>query len=324
MMCRLIVLALAALEFFSWSGAWGQGYPNRPIRLVVTFSAGGTPDAIARTVAKQLESQLGQSIVVDNRDGANGIIGTEIVARAAPDGHTLLHVTASFVINARIRRKLPYDIYRDFAPVTNLCLGDGYLLLINPAVPARTLKEFIVLAKNKDNPLAYGSPGVGNTLHLAAELFNVRAGTNLMHVPYKGVAPSLNALLGGEVQAMFVPPTVVVQHIKVGKLRALGFTGASRWPVLPDVPTIAEAGVPGFRITGAWHGWFAPANTPQAIIAKLQTEVHKALQVPKIREFLVNGGYEPDGRSPEEFGKFVRAEAERYAEAVRAAKIKPE
>lgn len=299
-------------------------YPARPVRMLVTFTAGGTPDAIARIVAGQVERQLGQSIVIDNRAGANGIIGTDIVAKSAPDGYTLLHVTGSFVINPRIYRALPYDIFRDFAPVTNLCLGTGYLLLVHPSVPAQSVKELIALAKNKDKPLSYGTPGVGNTLHLATELFNVKAGTYLQHVPYKGVAPALNALLAGEIQTMFMPPTIAVQHVKAGKARALGFTGAKRWAFMPEVPTIAESGVPDFQITGAWHGWLAPAQTPKAVIARIQAEAGKALQTPRVKEFILAGGYEPDGSTPEEFRRFLYSEAERYAEAVRAAGIKPE
>ena len=297
-------------------------YPARPVRMVVTFTAGGTPDAIARIVVGQMERQLGQSFVVDNRAGANGIIGTDIVAKAAPDGYTLLHVTGSLVINPRLYRTLPYDVFRDLEPVTNIVLGDGYLLLVHPSVPAQSVMELVALAKNK--PLSYGTPGIGNTLHLATELFNVRAGTQLLHVPYKGVAPALNSLLAGETQVIFIPPTIAVQHVKTGKARALGFTGSKRWSFMPEVPTIMEAGVPDFEITGSWHGWLAPAKTPPAVIARIHAEAKKALQVPRVRDFLVAGGYEPDGSTPEEFRKFLKKESARYAEAVRAAGIKPE
>lgn len=321
-MCGIAVLAFALPAIAAAQAL--DSYPARPIRMLVTFTAGGTPDAIARTVAGQVERQLGQSIVIDNRAGANGIIGTDIVAKAAPDGYTLLHVTGSFVINPRIYRTLPYDIFRDFAPVTNLCLGDGYLLLVHPSVPAQTVKELVALAKNKDKPLSYGTPGVGNTLHLAAELFNVKAGTQLLHVPYKGLAPAFNALLGGEIQTIFIPPTIAVQHVKTGKVRAIAFTGAKRWAFMPEVPTVMESGVPDFQISGAWHGWLAPAKTPPAVIARIHAEVQKALQTPRVKEFIVTGGYEADGRSPEAFARFLRVEADRYAAAVLAAGIKPE
>jgi tripartite-type tricarboxylate transporter receptor subunit TctC len=319
---RCIGAAAIALAAGAAAAQPGSDYPARPLRMVVTFTAGGTPDAIARIVAGQVERQLGQSIVIDNRAGANGIIGTDIVAKSAPDGYTLLHVTGSFVINPRIYRKLPYDVFRDFEPITNICLGDGYLLLVHPGVAAQSVKELIALAKTK--PLSYGTPGVGNTLHLAMELFSVKAGAPLQHVPYKGVAPALNALLAGETQTMFIPPTIAVQHVKTGKARAIGFTGARRWPFMPEVPTIMESGVPDFQITGAWHGWLAPAKTPKAVVARIQAEALKALQTPRVKEFLVAGGYEPDGSTPEEFRRFLQVEAKRYAEAVSAAGIKPE
>jgi tripartite-type tricarboxylate transporter receptor subunit TctC len=304
------------------AGAHAQSYPSRPIRLVTPFPAGGTAEVLARAIAVQVEAQLGQPVVVDSRGGANGIIGTEIVARAAPDGYTALHVTASFVINPHIYRKLPYHYDRDFVPVTSVVLGTGYLVLVHPAVPARTLQELIALAK-KDSRLTYGSPGVGNTLHLAAEFFNVRAGTRLVHVPYKGVAPAMNAAIAGEVQAIFMPATIAIPMVKAGKLRALAFTANKRLAELPDVPTSAEAGLE-LPLSGAWHGWFVPARTPAAIVQRLHAEAQKALGVPKVRDFILAGGYEPDGRSPAAFREFVRAEYERYGEMVRAAKLEPQ
>jgi tripartite-type tricarboxylate transporter receptor subunit TctC len=186
-------------------------------------------------------------------------------------------------------------------------------------VPAASVKDLVALAKTQK--LTYSSPGVGNTLHLAAELFNVRSGVKLTHVPYKGVAPAMNAVMSGEVQVTFMPPTVVVQQVKAGRVKAIAFTGASRWPVMPELPTMTEAGVPNLALTGSWHGWFAPARTPGAVIARLQQEVKKALQVPKVRDFIVEGGYEPDGSTPEAFRQFVRAEFERYAEMVQIAGV---
>ena len=299
--------------------AQADTYPVRPIRLVAPFPAGGTADAIARIVANEVAVGLGQSFVIDNRSGANGIIGTDIVAKAPPDGYTLLHVTGSFVINPSIYRKLPYDIFRDFTPVTNVVLGTGYLLLLNPSVPASSVKELIALAKNQK--LTYSSPGVGNTLHLAAELFNVRAGVKLTHVPYKGVAPAMNAVMSGEVQVTFMPPTVAVQQVKAGKLKAIAFTGASRWSVMPELPTMTESGVKNMELTGSWHGWFAPAGTPRAVVDRLQHEVQRAVHVPKVREFIVEGGYEPDGTRPDDFRNFVRSEYDRYAEMVHIAGV---
>jgi tripartite-type tricarboxylate transporter receptor subunit TctC len=321
--CRHGAIAAACVAVASACGAaHAQSYPSRPIRLVTPFPAGGTAEVIARAIAVQVEAQLGQPVVVDSRGGANGIIGTEIVARAAPDGYTALHVTASFVINPHIYRKLPYHYERDFVPVTSVVLGTGYLVLVHPAVPARSLQELIALAK-KDSRLSYGSPGIGNTLHLAAEFFNVRAGTHLAHVPYKGVAPAMNAAIAGEVQAIFMPATIAIPMVKAGKLRALAFTASKRLPELPDVPTSAEAGLE-LPLSGAWHGWFVPAGTPAAIVERLHAEARKALGVPKVRDFILAGGYEPDGRSPAAFREFVRLEYERYGEMVRAAKLEPQ
>ena len=320
---RSIKLRLAMGLLVGAQSAAAAEYPNRPVRLVAPFVAGGTADVLARQIANEVSSQLGQTFVIDNRAGANGIIGTDTVAKALPDGHTLLHVTASFVINQHIYRKLPYDVFRDFDPVTNVVLGTGYLFVINPSVPASSVKELIALAK-KTGKVNYSSPGVGNTLHLAAELFNVRAGVQLLHVPYKGVAPAMNAVLSGEVQATFIPATIALEFVKAGKLKAIAFTGATRWSGMPNLPTMKEEGVANLELTGSWHGWFAPAKTPQPILSKLHQEVRKALQVPRVRESIVAGGYEPDGRSPADFRKFLREEYARYGEMVRVANVPKE
>jgi tripartite-type tricarboxylate transporter receptor subunit TctC len=307
-----LVACIATLALIT-ATANAQVYPSRPVRLVVPFPAGGTADVIARSVTTELEHQLGQTC----------IIGSEIVAQAAADGYTLLHVTAAFTINPSVYRKLPYRV-EDFAPITNLAVGVGYLLLVHPSVPAHSVTELIALAKSKAGQLTYGSPGIGNTLHLAVEFFNTKAGIAMTHVPYKGVAPALTALLAGEVQVMLIPPIISVQQVKSGKVRALGFTGRTRWTLLPNVPTVAETAMPEFYIIGGWHGWFAPAKTPRTIVDKIQSAVHKAVQVQKVRDFMVAGGYEPDGRSPDEFRRLVQDEVKRYAEIVRATKIQPQ
>ena len=300
-----------------------QPYPTRPIRLIVPFPAGGTADVLARSITNETGAQLGQPFVIDNRGGANGIIGIDIVAKAPPDGHTLLHVTAAFVINPHVYLKLPYDVFRDFEPVTNAVLGTGYLVLLHPAVAANTVKELIALANDPkmSGKLSYSSPGVGNTLHLAAELFATRTGIKLLHVPYKGVAPALNAVLAGEVQMTLIPPTIAVPQIKAGRAKAIAFTGSTRFPGLPQLPTMTEAGIQNLELTGAWHGWFAPAKTPANVLARLHQEVAKSLQAPRVREVIVTGGYEPDGRPPAEFRAFLRLEYERYAEMVRVANV---
>ena len=321
---RLIRLLIFAFTLLSpAAAAAADAYPTRPIRLVVPFPAGGTADVVARVIQSGVGAQLGQSIVVDNRGGANGIIGTDIVAKAPPDGHTLLHTTGSFAINPSIYRKLPYDIFRDFEPVSSVVVGTGYLLLAHPAVPVSSAAELVALAK-KPQKVTYSSPGAGNPLHLAAELFNTRAGVKLMHVPYKGVAQAMNAAMSGEVQVMFIPATIALAHVKSGKLKGLAFTGSSRFPGLPDVPTMKEAGVANFELTGGWHAWFAPAKTPQSVLARLHEEIHKALQLQRVREAIIAGGYEPDGKSPAQSRKTLREEYERYAEMVRAANIPKE
>ena len=312
------VLLLGALT------AAAAPYPERPIRLVVSSAPGGAADLIARPIAMQMEKDFGYTIVVDNRAGANGIIGTDIVAKAVPDGYTFLVNTVAVTINPSVYRKLPYDTERDLLPVTNLALGSGYLLIVHPSLAANSVQELIALARNKDSRLGYGTPGFGNGQHLAGELFNLRAGVQLLHVPYKGAAPAMNALLGGEIQIGFIPPIVSGQHIKAGKVRPLGFTGTARLPALPEVPTIAEAGVPGFKFVGNWDGWFAPAHTPPAIMAQIYGAIRQTLQVPRIREAIIAAGYDPVADTPAQFGQFVRAEIRKYAEIARAAKIQPE
>ena len=299
-------------------------YPSRPIRLLMPFPAGGTPDALGRMVATQVESQMGQSLVVDNRTGANGMIAYELGAKGAPDGYTLVHATPSFALNTIVYRKLAYDLHRDFTPVTNIAQGFGYLMLVHPSVQATNIKELIAFAKAQNKPLTYGTPGVGNTLHLATELFNARAGLNMLHVPYKGVAPALNALLGGEISLIILQPPAGVAQVKAGRLRAIAFTGSKRWDGMPELPTVSESGLPGFVVHFTWNAWFAPAKTPRDIIMRLNAEVKKAMQVPKVREFFISGGWEILASTPEELGKYVDAELVRYAEAARIAKIQPE
>jgi tripartite-type tricarboxylate transporter receptor subunit TctC len=300
-------------------------YPARPIRLIVGLAPGGTQDLIARTASRQVVAQLGQNIVIDNRDGATGIIATDLVAKAAPDGYTLLHASSDFVINTLMHRTLPYDIHRDFAPVTIVATGVGYLMLAHPAVAAANVREFVALAKKPDARLTFGSGGIGNNLHLAGELFNVRSGARLTHVPYKGGAPAVNALIAGEIQSLFVPPTpTVLQQLKVGRLKALAFTGVARWALLPEVPTMAESGIADFVYSGAWHGWIAPARTPKDIIARLQAETQKAMQDPRVREPLIAAGYDPTGSTSEEFRRIIKSDAQKTAELMRVAGIKRE
>ncbi|MDB5923038.1 MAG: hypothetical protein JWN13_1974 [Betaproteobacteria bacterium] len=314
-MQRAVFLMLACVAM----NASAQSYPQRPVRLVMPFPPGGNVDAFGRILARQIEGQLGQPVVVDNRAGANGIIGVDIVAKAPPDGYTLLDTSFSFVINPSIYRKLPYDTEKDFAPITNFAMGLGYVLTAHPSVPVQTVRDLIALAKK--TPLRYSSPGVGNGQHLAGELLATKAGIQLLHVPYKGGGPALTAVLGGEVQVTFTAAAVGAPHIKSGKLRALGFSGAARLASLPDVPTIAESGVPDFVYDSGWHGLFAPAKTPASIVNRLYTEVAKAVQEPKLREFLIAGGYEPKADPPAEFTKLFKADIKKYGDIVKAAHI---
>src|SRR5450759_5010773 len=225
-----IVTTLPWFALIVASSAWTQPFPNRPIRLIVPTAASGTQDTNARAVAKQVASQIGQQIVIDNRGGANGIIGAQIVANAAPDGYTLLYTGNAFIINQSVVKNLPYSLSKDFVPITSVAESKGALLLVHPSLPAHSVRELIALSKTRQ--LSYGSPGFGNTLHLITEVFNVLAGTSLLHVPYKGSGPALAALLGNEVQVLFIPPTVAVQHVKTGRLRALGYGGAKRLEAL--------------------------------------------------------------------------------------------
>jgi len=299
--------------------AGGQAFPSRPIRLVVASPAGSSPDLIARGIARHAEIFLGQNVIVDDRAGANGIIAASIVANAAPDGHTVLHTAPAFILNKIVNRELPYDVHKDFVPVTNIAAGVGYLMLVNPALPVYTVKEFIALAKQKS--LTFSSPPVGGTTHLAAELFNVRAGLQVRHISYRGGSDSVNAVMAGEVDVTFSPPTGALPFVQSGKLRALGFSGSKRFSKLPEVPLISEAGVPDYVVDFTWNAWFAPAKTPPAIVNRLHAAVREALKAPKIIEFLDAAAFYPVGSTPEEFHKFIDVEMKRYAQSVREAKI---
>jgi len=323
-MRRYLTTALVALGATLALGAMvtarAQGYPSHPVRIVVGYAAGGGPDVLARTVAAELSSQFGQQFFVENRPGANGTIGTQVVVSAEPDGHTLLFSSSSIAPTPFVYKRLPYDLTRDLAPVATVGILDGYLMLVNPATPVRTAGEFIDYAKR--NRLLYGSPGVGNILHLVTELFRIKAGIALEHIPYKGASEVSTALLGGSIQVMFVTPPSVLALVKAGQLRAIAYTGAKPFAELPDVPLIRDT-LPGFSLPGSWGMFYAPARTPGAIVDRLNAAVQHALQVPAVANVTRTAGYVPDGRSAAQTAEFFRREVEAAGEAVRAAGIQP-
>jgi tripartite-type tricarboxylate transporter receptor subunit TctC len=317
MMLRIFTGVVAALVSVS---VWAQTYPNKPVRVVVAAATGG-PDIVARIVAAELTTQLGQSFFVENQPGANGIVGANTVAKAAPDGYTLLVYSSGFVVNPYVQKQLPYDTEKDFAPVTNLTSSGGLFLAVNQSIPAKTLAEFIQYAKA--NNLAYSTPGVGNNWHLATEVFSQMAGIKMTHVPYKGGGPAAAALVAGEVQAMLVSPAPIMPHLKGGKVKVLAYTGEKRNVAVPEVPLMKESGI-NWTYDGGWFGMFAPARTPPEILDKLAAEVRKAMQKPEVLKRFTQLGVEPAAGTPEEFRKFVAAELKAYGEMARLAGVKPE
>lgn len=310
-------LAVALLPAFSTA----ETYPARPIRLIVPGPGGGTPDILARFVQPGLSQALGQQFVIDNRAGAGGMIGTELAARASPDGYTLLWGgPGSLTIQPHLHKSLPFDPLKDFAPI-GLVATSPMLLLSNPSVPVKTVRELIALARKEPDTLNYASFGVGNLNHLAMEQFKSMAGVNLTHVAHKGSPPALASLISGDVHVMFGSPPPVLDLIKSGRLRALGVTSAKRSPLLPEVPTISEAGVPGYE-AGVWSGLLAPAKTPEAIIARLNRALVKTALLPKTRSQFEAQGSGLVASSPEEFADFIRAESQKNAKLVKLSGIK--
>ena len=313
-------LVTAFLSLSIVAPAHAQEYPTRPVRLIVATVPGGGTDAIARILGGKLNELLGQQFVIDNRGGAGGIIGTEIVARAPADGYTLLMgFIASLAMNPALVRT-PYDPNKDFAPVS-LVADAQYLMTIHPSIPPRTVKDFVAYAKANPGRINYASAGNGTPVHLAAELFKSVAGVNLVHIPYKGGGPAAAAVLRGEAQLIFGSVTATLPQIKAGKLIALGVTGPKRLPGAPEYATIAELGYPGFEIT-SWYGVLAPARTPFAVVAKLNGAVLSALRAPEVREQMARQGLDPIGSSPAEFAAHLKREVARWARVVKEAGIK--
>ena len=302
------------------AAAQAQTYPNRAVRLVVPFAAGGSTDIIARTVGQKLNELWGQPVVVDNRPGGNTVIGTEAVARAAPDGYSLLVTPAPFTIVPSLTAKLPYDPARDFEPIT-LINTTPLVVVVHPGVPAKSIKELIALAKAKPGSLNFGSSGSGGSNHLAGELFNAMAGVKMVHIPYKGNAPALTDLVGGHVDVLFNGLTSAMPLIKSGKLRALAVTSISRAGSLPDMPTLDELGLKGFQAV-AWNGLTAPARTPKDIISKINADVLKVVRSPELVERLKAEGSDPVGNSPEQYAAFLREEIAKWNKVIKLAGVK--
>ncbi len=317
---RRAALALALAAQCLAGAALAADYPGKAIKLVVPYAPGGGADSVARIVAKKVSENIGQAIVIENKGGAGSIVGTDIVAKAEPDGYTLLlGQSGPISINPAVYKTLPYDPVKDFAPVT-MTTAYPYILVVNSELPAKSLQEFVALAKSKPGAMNYGSTGVGAANHLVAELFNSKAGLKMTHVPYRGTALAVGDLLGGQLTMVFGDPISVLPHIKSGKLRALAVTSLQRSPVAPEVPTVAESGYPGFEAL-AWHGILAPARTPPAIVRKLNEEIAKALGDPETRALLVNQAMQTVGSTPEEFAAFIQKDIAIWKAVAAAANV---
>jgi tripartite-type tricarboxylate transporter receptor subunit TctC len=294
-----------------------ESYPARPIHLIVPFAPGGSTDVLARLMSRELQGELGQNVIVENKPGAGGNIGGDFVAKAAPDGYTVLMAAAGpTVINPSLYSKMPYSPTKDLRPVTQL-INEANVMVVNPKVPAKTVQEFIAYAKANPNKISFGSPGNGSPAHLAGELFNQITGTKMTHVPYKGSGPAINDLLTGQIQVMIDNMPPLWPYVQSGQLRALGVSTAKRWPAAPELPTIEESGVPGFVIT-AWKGMMVPAGTPDAIVNRLHDAAVKILAKPEFRKRLQDLGAEPLGSTPEQFAAVIKQETASWGKLVKS------
>ena len=318
-MFRLAFLMTLAISLAS-ATVQAQQYPDHPVRVIVGYAAGSGPDIHARTIAQQLSTSLGQQFFVENRLGANGTIGARAVVQAAPDGYTLLFSSNGIAPTPYIYKSLGYDIFTDLQPIATNGILDGLLILVDAKSPIKTLPEFIAHAKKER--VIYGSPGVGNGLHLATEIFSRKAGITMQHIPYKGASEVMTGLLTGAVEVMFVTPPSVMGLLKDGRVRAIGFTGSKPFPPFPDVPLVKDT-LPNFEPIGSWGMFFAPAKTPPEIVEKLNVAIRAALQAPAVANILQRDGYIPDNRSVAEAAAFFRKEVEATGEAVKAAGIEP-
>ena len=309
-------------EFITVALATTQTYPGKPIRLIVPFTAGGGTDISARVVGQKLSERLGAGVVVDNRTGAGGIVGTEIVARAAPDGYTLVLVSSSHAINPSLHKRLPYDSVKDFAPVSLVVLSPG-MLVVNNSVPARTVREFVEWVRSKPGQLTYGSAGNATPVHLSMELLKSVERMDIVHAPYKGAAAAIPDLLGGHIVAMIPSTASVLPLVRGGKLRALAVTSKARTAAVPEVPTMIEAGVPDYEAS-SWYALLAPANTPRAIVTRLSSQIAQIVRMNDVRERLVQQGLDPVGGTPAELAATLNDELAKWSRVIKAAGLKPE
>ena len=318
----LKIFGLLFLGLFSQLSL-SQSYPNKTVKMVVPFET-GTPDSIARILAPQLTGIAGQSFYVENHPGANGMIGADLVAKAKPDGYTLLVTSTSITVNPSYYKKLNYDLKKDLVPVTNLGNVEALLIVINAKSPIKNINEFLTYAKNPDNKVSYGSPGNGNHLHISSALFNQRMGLNMVHIPYKGAGPATTALIGEQIQVLITTPSSVLPFIKDGRLKAIGFTGLKRSTLFPDVPTVAEQGFPNFEIDGGWFGLFTTAGTPKETVLKIQQLVRQAYDKKSVADSIVQIGLDPVADSPEQFKTFTDNEILKYANRLKSLNIQAE
>lgn len=312
--CRFFAAFLTSLIALPWAVLASPDYPNRPVKVIVPFTPGGSTDIVARHIAQKLKDSLGQPVVIENKPGAGGTLGIDLVAKAPADGYTIGIVPGAHAINASLYKSLPYDTLRDFEPVIHIA-NVASMVVVHPSVPARNIDDLIRLAKDKPGAVNYASAGAGTVTHMTGELFKMKSGVDLTHVPYKGSSHALQDLLGGQVQVMFANFPGTLQHVQAGKLRVLAVNGATRSPLLPNVPTVAESGVPGYE-ANTWFGVLAPAGTPKPVVARLNAEIAKAVRSAEIQAFLAAEGGEPTAGSPEDFAAFIRSDVRRWADVV--------
>jgi len=320
---RGLGLAASVFACYLFSAVGMAAYPDRPVRLIVPSSAGSGPDVIARIFAHRLSAVLGQQIVVDNRAGANSIIGTELVVRAAPDGHTLLITSGSHTINPHVYRKLPYDSLRDVTPISEIVKSSGLVLVVHPTFPNRTVQQLVDAARAAPGKFSYASAGVGNLQHLAGEMFCLMAGVKITHVPYKGGGPAINDVLANQIAMNFASSPAAVPFVKADRLRGLAFTGLKRSDQIPEVPTLDESGLKGYEISG-WYGIYGPAQLPKPIVNRLYEATRTVMQNPDTRKTYAEINIESKGTTPDEFARFLREDLEKYGKVVKAAGIVPQ